>query len=733
MAHIHYKFSSRLSYDTVLFHGPHITLRDLKTQIMGREKLRAGHCELQITNSQSKQEYTDDEGLIPKGSSVIVRRIPVIGGKSNSSTKTNKSESSSVQFPPACGATRTMDEQSSSRGFTLFSEMANLAKADVSEEDKIKLMIYQSTYDPMNYNKKFGAVLPANYTCYRCGNAGHHIRNCPTSGDKSFEAPLRMKKSTGIPRTFMVEVDDPNTKGAMLTTCGRYAIPAIDAEAYAIGKKEKPPFIPQEIPKSETKEDPVPDELLCLICHDLLSDAVVIPCCANSYCDDCIRTTLLDSDEHVCPTCGQSDVSPDALIANKFLRQAVNNFKKDTGYTKSLQKSSGGSQTPNPTTRPSTVPTPPPVTGQRQPQKTNQPAYSQQVNQDSVQHRPKAAETLPLSGGPPAATCPASAHSVPSASLQPEPSCLRIPNKEAEEKTRDDSEVAAAAPSVQVSNDDPTAAPSQLIPVINHTVVVEPPRTVSRNPQQTPSSSERLGSTARPREPPPPWNSSCSSSGLPSRGWTESQQLIPSSSSASSSSASSSTTTPPLFASPHFLSSHSTYSRGYQQTTPVWTAPISQGTPIPSLCSSTPTSSIPSLIPNEWYKHQRRKKESLAHRETTHRRSSSCNSKSSKSSRSYSRSSSRSRSRSRSISKGRSRHLSPYSRHRDVHSRSHHSCSSYSYGYKRSRSPKPSSSSSRGRHCSRSASPSDHQKKRHHGRHQHKKSSSSSKIGRAHV
>ncbi len=52
---------------------------------------------------------------------------------------------------------------------------------------------------------------------------------CVWQQDKNFEAPLRIKKSTGIPRSFMVEVDDPNIKGAMLTNCGRYAIPAIDA------------------------------------------------------------------------------------------------------------------------------------------------------------------------------------------------------------------------------------------------------------------------------------------------------------------------------------------------------------------------------------------------------------------------------------------------------------------------------------------------------------------------
>ncbi|XP_077590782.1 E3 ubiquitin-protein ligase RBBP6-like isoform X2 [Stigmatopora nigra] len=80
MTHIHYKFSSKLSYATVVFDGPQVTLTDLKEKIMGREKLRAGDCDLQITNAQTKEEYTDEEGVIPKGSSVIVRRVPNIRG-----------------------------------------------------------------------------------------------------------------------------------------------------------------------------------------------------------------------------------------------------------------------------------------------------------------------------------------------------------------------------------------------------------------------------------------------------------------------------------------------------------------------------------------------------------------------------------------------------------------------------------------------------------------------------
>ncbi|TKS91742.1 E3 ubiquitin-protein ligase RBBP6 [Collichthys lucidus] len=224
-------------------------------------------------------EYTEDDGLIPKGSSVIVRRIPLIGARSNSN-KTRNIERSDVQHhsfgaakavrnqthctssPAAPLNTHTetsvvffdrykqMRPQSESLKASISSiavyvpvakrkfkwmtrilqepypfsqrythldtysvcqigpgsceslilifkpaisgcvahihsctymQMANLADADVSEEDKLKVILNQNTYESVNY-KKFGGVLPANYTCYRCGNTGHHIRNCPTSG-----------------------------------------------------------------------------------------------------------------------------------------------------------------------------------------------------------------------------------------------------------------------------------------------------------------------------------------------------------------------------------------------------------------------------------------------------------------------------------------------------------------------------------------------------------------------
>nr|XP_026689737.1 E3 ubiquitin-protein ligase RBBP6 [Ciona intestinalis] len=369
MSAIHYKFSCSTEYKNVTFDGISLSLVDLKKSIMEKQKLKSTEVDLQITNAQTLQVYKDDLALIPKNTAVLVRRIPlgpVRDSKVYVVKRSEKGTSSSYSV-----ASKSAQDTSSTQPKLSFEELAktsNLAEANASEEDKIKAAIAQSTneYDPANFVRPPRHGTYNKYTsnnvgqtsimrCFRCNQMGHYSTQCSLPKVDPDRQPKVYRHATGIPRSHMVEVTQ-KSKGAMLTTDGKYVVPYMDKKGYEVGKKEKPPFIPQSETKSiedEEEDEPIPDELICLLCKDLLVDAVVIPCCGNSYCDECIRNALLDSDDHQCPTCHKQNISPDSLIANKFLRQAVNKFKNDTGIAK---KRSNAPVWPRPAASESTKP-----------------------------------------------------------------------------------------------------------------------------------------------------------------------------------------------------------------------------------------------------------------------------------------------------------------------------------------------------------------------------------------
>ncbi|KAK8739703.1 hypothetical protein OTU49_003154 [Cherax quadricarinatus] len=75
---VHYKFKSAVEYDTLPVDGVHISLEDLKEAIIQQKRLGRGQpYDLQITNAETKEVYTDDKTLISKNSSLIVARVPI--------------------------------------------------------------------------------------------------------------------------------------------------------------------------------------------------------------------------------------------------------------------------------------------------------------------------------------------------------------------------------------------------------------------------------------------------------------------------------------------------------------------------------------------------------------------------------------------------------------------------------------------------------------------------------
>jgi protein MPE1 len=71
---------------------------------------------------------------------------------------------------------------------------------------------------------------------------------------------------------------------------------------------------------------PVSDHLRCPTCNNLLREATIAPCCGTSFCDECIRSFMMEND-FACFEC-QSHIPNglDGLIANVDVREFVDNY-----------------------------------------------------------------------------------------------------------------------------------------------------------------------------------------------------------------------------------------------------------------------------------------------------------------------------------------------------------------------------------------------------------------------
>lgn len=153
MSNVYYKFASELNFNHVNFDGLHISVVDLKRAILHQKRLgkatdfdllvrfaslsflaqKVSHLVhiLQISNAETKEEYKDEHGLIPKNTSLIITRIPI----NNQHKKSWEVAQASNEAAPRTFAPDVNHD---------------ISKMNGSEEDKIKMMMMQSTldYDP---------------------------------------------------------------------------------------------------------------------------------------------------------------------------------------------------------------------------------------------------------------------------------------------------------------------------------------------------------------------------------------------------------------------------------------------------------------------------------------------------------------------------------------------------------------------------------------------------------
>nr|GMD76434.1 zinc finger CCCH domain-containing protein 18-like isoform X1 [Ipomoea batatas] len=359
---VYFKFKSAKDYDSIPIDSHFIAVGNLKEKIFESKHLGRGtDFDLVVTNAQTNEEYLDEDTLIPKNTSVLIRRVPgrprmpivtapiteleetVVENKFEEDQTVKVGfvgvETSAAKYPEDLewdefgtdlyATPEVMTVQSSNP----VQEVSPPSKAD--EESKIKALIDTPALDWQSQSADgFGAgrgygrgpggrmmggrgfgrggferkTPPPGYVCYRCKVAGHFIQHCPTNGDPNFDIK-RVKPPTGIPKSMLMATPD-----------GSYALPS---GANAVLKPNEAAFekAVEAMPSTRSVGE-LPPELHCPLCKEVMKDAVLTSkCCFKSFCDKCVRDYIIS--KTVC-VCGATNILADDLLPNKTLRDTIN-------------------------------------------------------------------------------------------------------------------------------------------------------------------------------------------------------------------------------------------------------------------------------------------------------------------------------------------------------------------------------------------------------------------------
>ncbi|CAF3603690.1 unnamed protein product [Adineta steineri] len=187
------------------------------------------------------------------------------------------------------------------------------------------------------------------------GNRSHHRG----SGHSQSMA----KNTTGIPRDGLIQIPrhipgayrDPHGASVVPRPMAQLFIEKTEKKADALALRARqfqekgvlPPAPPPSmLPIRSTDEETPPDDLLCLLCKQIYNDAVITPCCHNSFCDECIRTALVESEDHECPQCHRQHVAIDQINPNLFLRKHVDRWREERQQKSSYSYMSTSLRTP---------------------------------------------------------------------------------------------------------------------------------------------------------------------------------------------------------------------------------------------------------------------------------------------------------------------------------------------------------------------------------------------------
>lgn len=367
---VYYRFRSQREPQRLTFDGTAISVWELKREIILQNKMGKGtDFDLSVYDADTDEEYKDDNATIPRASHVIVRRLPPskpgrgtaqiyvadlqagVGGPSQEAPPpTSVGGGTSISTPYRGPMSKRFDGHEETTNTAPIASSAIDNQQD--EASKIAAMFQASseqwaeTQERMAYATyrersgmprrgpppgRGGHAAPAverpppppGFICYRCGQKGHWIQDCPTNDNPEYDN-RRFKRTTGIPKSMLRTVEQSTAEtmsGVMVAADGSYVIATPDASSWQRSRARSRPLSKTDVYQS-VPSDP---SLACPLCSKLLREAVKTDCCQTSFCEECVQTHLFEHD-FVCPECEKRIPDLEMLKIDDVKRKLVREY-----------------------------------------------------------------------------------------------------------------------------------------------------------------------------------------------------------------------------------------------------------------------------------------------------------------------------------------------------------------------------------------------------------------------
>ncbi|TVU47157.1 hypothetical protein EJB05_06744, partial [Eragrostis curvula] len=297
---VYYRYRSGVDTFSVPVETPSISVANLKRLILGtsrhghgRTRGRGPRENVALSDARTGEEYTDDGALVPRSSTVVVRRVA-------------GPPAETITVAPSAPPPKAAQQDSDGKSCSSAEDDEDKAISAVIDAAQLTWEGHRPSQGWRRYDGRRGAqeqiAPPAGYVCHRCRVPGHFIQHCPTNGDPRFDFGSRASSTANLPA-------------------------------------------PE--PESTVPDDGVPPELHCKICKKVMADAVVTGrCCFDSFCNACIRGHVVATSKCVCGAQARAD----DLIPNQTLRTTITNMLPtraaagaSVGIGTDKQRSSAGS------------------------------------------------------------------------------------------------------------------------------------------------------------------------------------------------------------------------------------------------------------------------------------------------------------------------------------------------------------------------------------------------------